>query len=277
MKKCLVMLLALLVLASVPAAAFADGEIYTEGTMYYTVGDGTITIVGCFGKNEEIVVPNNIGGVPVNTIASGAFVGNKYLKTLYLPDTITNVEGGAIGGGINVVYNYNVQGPINTPPAGEDVEYRPSVEVYVEATPAPVATETPAASGTTGGGTTASGSDVVDDEPSAGSQQASPSANTSTTQTTETQATGDYVSEADVIDEENAPEAPAAQPAAEGEAESAAPAEQQPAEDPGVKQAEEAEQPAQTERSVPMLPILIGVAAVVVIAVIVLAVSKKKK
>lgn len=274
MKKCLVMLLALLVLASVPAAAFADGEIYTEGTMYYTVGDGTITIVGCFGKNEEIVVPNNIGGVPVNTIASGAFVGNKYLKTLYLPDTITNVEGGAIGGGINVVYNYNVQGPINTPPAGEDVEYRPSVEVYVEATPAPVATETPAASGTTGGGTTASGSDVVDDEPSAGSQQASPSANTSTTQTTETQATGDYVSEADVIDEENAPEAPAAQPAAEGEAESAAPAEQQPAEDPGVKQPE---QPTQTERSVPMLPILIGVAAVVVIAVIVLAVSKKKK
>ncbi len=160
MKKTIALLLMLFLLASVSVAAFAGGTVYTEGTMYFTIGDETITIVGCFGKNESITVPNSIGGIPVNTIASGAFAGNKYLKTVYLPDTITTVEGGAFGGGVAVVYNYNVTEPIATPPAveeDEEVEIVPSVEVNQT----PEATEQPIA---TGSGTTDLG-----DEPSSGS------------------------------------------------------------------------------------------------------------
>ena len=120
MKKFLLTLLMVLALASFFVAAFADDTVYTEGTIYYTVGDETITIVGCFGKKETITVPNSIGGLPVNTIASGAFAGNKYLKTLYLPDTITTVAEGAIGAGINVIYNYNVAEPASPSPTEED-------------------------------------------------------------------------------------------------------------------------------------------------------------
>ncbi len=140
MKKCLVMLLVLIVLASIPVTAFADNTVYTEGTLYYTIGDETITIVGCFGKKEVIYVPNNIGGIPVNTIASGAFTGNKYLKTLYLPDTISTVEGGAIGGGISVVYNYNTENPSGTPTdliQGTAPETVPAEEGAIQSTPEP--------------------------------------------------------------------------------------------------------------------------------------------
>lgn len=156
MKKTLAIVLVLFVLAAGSVAALADATVYTEGTMYYTVGDGTITIVGCFGKNESITVPNSIGGIPVNTIASGAFAGNKYLKTVYLPDTITSVEGGAFGGGVAVVYNYNVTEPVATPPATEEeeeIEIVPSVEV----TPPPVEEQT---------FTTGSGTSELEDEPS---------------------------------------------------------------------------------------------------------------
>ncbi len=156
MKKTLAIVLVMFMLAAVSVAALADGTVYTEGTMYYTVGDGTITIVGCFGKNESITVPNSIGGIPVNTIASGAFAGNKYLKTVYLPDTITSVEGGAFGGGVAVVYNYNVTEPVATPPATEgeeEIEIVPSVEV----TPQPVE-EQPVITG--------SGTSELEDEPS---------------------------------------------------------------------------------------------------------------
>lgn len=117
-KLMLILLAALLAVglvgASAPAAR-ADDTVYTEGTLYYTLGDGTITIVGCFGKNEEIHVPAMIAGIPVNTIASGAFANNEYVKTVYLPDTISKVEPGAFGDWVKVIYNANTDHPQDTP------------------------------------------------------------------------------------------------------------------------------------------------------------------
>ena len=57
-KRILSILLALLAVALLLAAlpVLADDTIYTEGTLYYTVGNESITIVGCFGKNKEIAV-----------------------------------------------------------------------------------------------------------------------------------------------------------------------------------------------------------------------------
>ena len=93
------------------AAAVNDGTVYTEGTLYYTINNDSITITGCFGKNTVITVPASIAGYPVNTIASGAFSSNAYLEELNLPDTITKIESGAIADGIKVIYNCNTPYP----------------------------------------------------------------------------------------------------------------------------------------------------------------------
>ncbi len=110
MKKILCVLLTLVLLSSL-GSALAAGTVYTEGTLYYTIGNGTITIVGSFGRKTEVTVPAMIAGVPVNTIAAGAFSENRYLQTLNLPDTITTIEDGAIGSGVQIIYNSNTEYP----------------------------------------------------------------------------------------------------------------------------------------------------------------------
>ena len=71
MKKCVSVLLAVLLLAGFCATAFADDTVYTEGYFYYTVEDGSITIVGYFGNETEVTIPASIAGVPVNAVAPG--------------------------------------------------------------------------------------------------------------------------------------------------------------------------------------------------------------
>ena len=95
--------------------AQADDTIYTEGTLYYTIINESITIVGCFGKDEEVEVPAMIAGIPVNTIATGAFMENEYIKTLKLPDTISKIERDAIADWIYVIYNANTDHPQDYP------------------------------------------------------------------------------------------------------------------------------------------------------------------
>lgn len=103
-------------LAGVSApAARADDTVYTEGTLYYTITNESITITGCFGWDAEVHVPAMIAGIPVNTIAAGAFAENENVKTVYLPDTITTVEPGAFGSWVKVIYNANTDHPQDTP------------------------------------------------------------------------------------------------------------------------------------------------------------------
>lgn len=96
-------------------AALADDTIYTEGTLYYKIINESITITGCFGKEEEVEVPNMIAGIPVNTIGTGAFMENEYIKTLKLPDTISKIEHDAIREDIYVIYNANTDHPQDYP------------------------------------------------------------------------------------------------------------------------------------------------------------------
>ena len=94
----------------------ADGDtVYSEGPLHYTVKNESITIIGCFGKNAEVEVPAMIAGIPVNTIATGAFTSNAYIQTLRLPDTISKIESGAIASRIKVIYNANTDHPQETP------------------------------------------------------------------------------------------------------------------------------------------------------------------
>lgn len=113
MKKLIPVLLSLLMALAMTATALA-ATVYTEGALHYTIADESITITGYFGKGAAVTVPASIAGIPVNTIAKGAFTGNDNVKTVDLPDTITAVEEGAFASGITVNYNSNVNGG-NTP------------------------------------------------------------------------------------------------------------------------------------------------------------------
>jgi hypothetical protein len=96
-------------------------ETYTEGYFYYQVENDSVIITGYFGTESVVTVPSMIAGVPVNTIGEGAFV-NTTVKTLNLPDTIMTIENGAIGSGVNVIYNSNIEnssGSEETNPASE--------------------------------------------------------------------------------------------------------------------------------------------------------------
>lgn len=113
MKKLIPVLLSLLMALAMTATALA-ATVYTEGALHYTIADESITITGYFGKDAAVTVSASIAGIPVNTIAKGAFTGNDNVKTVDLPDTITAVEEGAFASGITVNYNSNVNGG-NTP------------------------------------------------------------------------------------------------------------------------------------------------------------------
>ena len=92
----------LLMLCLGTGSARADDTVYSEGPFYYTFADGSITIVGYFGRDKVVHVPASIAGYPVNAIAPGAFAGTD-VEVIYLPDTIMVVgEGGT--GTARVVY-----------------------------------------------------------------------------------------------------------------------------------------------------------------------------
>lgn len=116
MKKLIPLLLALVMALSLTAVASAS-TVYTEGALYYTIADESITITGYFGRDEVVTVPASIAGIPVNTIAKGAFTGSSAARVVDLPDTITTVEEGAFASGITVNYNSNIVQPDEpTPP-----------------------------------------------------------------------------------------------------------------------------------------------------------------
>ena len=123
MKKLIPVLLSLLMALAMTATALA-ATVYTEGALHYTIADESITITGYFGKDAVVTVPASIAGIPVNTIAKGAFTGNDNVKTVDLPDTITAVEEGAFASGITVNYNSNVNGG-NTPDDSKPDDSKP--------------------------------------------------------------------------------------------------------------------------------------------------------
>ena len=124
MKKLIPVLLSLLMALTMTATALA-ATVYTEGALHYTIADESITITGYFGKDAAVTVPASIAGIPVNTIAKGAFTGNDNVKTVDLPDTITAVEEGAFASGITVNYNSNVNGG-NTPDDSKPDDNKPA-------------------------------------------------------------------------------------------------------------------------------------------------------
>ncbi len=158
--------------------ALADDTVYTEGTLYYVVENESIKITGCFGRDEEVTVPAMIAGIPVNTIGTGAFWTNQYVKTLKLPDTISKIEKDAIRADIYVIYNANTDHPQDyptdlilsnvdpdpnaTPEATEEPSEQPTEQATEPPTPEP--TKEPETT-PSDGGQQGSGSGDIDDTP----------------------------------------------------------------------------------------------------------------
>lgn len=158
MKKLIPVLLSLLMALAMTATALA-ATVYTEGALHYTIADESITITGYFGKDAAVTVPASIAGIPVNTIAKGAFTDNANVKTVDLPDTITAVEEGAFASGITVNYNSNVNGG-NTPDDSKPDDSKPDDNKPADNKP------NNGGSGTTGGADT--GTVDVDNSGTAG-------------------------------------------------------------------------------------------------------------
>lgn len=91
--------------------AFAEQR-YGHHYFEYYVKDSGIQICGYLGDEEVVTVPNFISGLPVYAIVDGAFADCPSVKVLNLPDTIMEIEEGAISSSISVVYmgnSYNNQ------------------------------------------------------------------------------------------------------------------------------------------------------------------------
>lgn len=136
------LLLALLLCLAVGLTAFAEDTIYTEGPFRFVLEDGAATVVGYFGSDTTVYVPEKLAGAPVDTIAEGAFIGSG-VKKVCLPDTITEVEGGAFETGVQVVYDSNLAPapapkPTSAPSQTEEPASTPVPVPTAAPTPAPV-------------------------------------------------------------------------------------------------------------------------------------------
>lgn len=129
LKKLFLILTICISFCSLNLIAFAATE-YVDGYLRYTVEDGSVTITGYNGKESEVTIPSKIAGVPVNTIAKGAFSNSTKVTKVNLPDTIMTIEEGAFASGQTVVYNSNTNDTTITEP--EDTQKEPSEDTQTK-------------------------------------------------------------------------------------------------------------------------------------------------
>lgn len=91
---------------NIEAAAFAGSPYFREQTgeeqaapaedfSYTTNANHQITITEYIGQSSTVIIPSQIDGCPVRTIAKGAFMDNQYLTEVTVPDSVTTIQGQA--------------------------------------------------------------------------------------------------------------------------------------------------------------------------------------
>ncbi len=69
------------------------GELSTEhGALAYERNEDEIRITGYRGKDTEVAVPGTIEGCPVTCIGKKAFLSNKMVKQVALPESVVQIE-----------------------------------------------------------------------------------------------------------------------------------------------------------------------------------------
>ena len=72
------------------------------GFKYTIVNNATVTITGYTGTASELTIPSQIEGLPVTRIGNDAFVGNKQVTSLLIPDTVQYIARYAFAGCSNM-------------------------------------------------------------------------------------------------------------------------------------------------------------------------------
>ena len=79
-------------------AVFGDATPAPATDFAYTVSDGGVTLTAYLGEKTVAILPETIEDKPVVAIAKSAFSGREDLHGLYIPDTVTDIEMGALAG-----------------------------------------------------------------------------------------------------------------------------------------------------------------------------------
>ena len=78
-----------LLIGCVPVASVA---LTTDTGLEYTVSDTAVTITAYSGEDTTVEVPATLNGLPVTTIAAGAFSYKTQLEKVTLPETVTDIQ-----------------------------------------------------------------------------------------------------------------------------------------------------------------------------------------
>lgn len=106
MKKALSVTLILLILSLLAIPAFAI-EIFEEGDYNYAVEENGLYITIYHGDETDVTVPDKIAGQDVVGIKSTAFYDTR-IKTVTLPESVTDIEDDAFLPAITVIQNKTV-------------------------------------------------------------------------------------------------------------------------------------------------------------------------
>lgn len=93
-----------MVLSVVQIVAYAD-TLNLSGDYYYTVENGTATIMGYDNVIiEEVTLPSEIGGYPVTRIGDGAFANNNIITKITIPEGVLSIGASAFASCMNLRY-----------------------------------------------------------------------------------------------------------------------------------------------------------------------------
>lgn len=63
-----------------------------QGALQYRTDGGQVQIVAYRGRDTEVMIPDQIGGCPVNRIGKKAFLSNKTIKKITLPESVGQID-----------------------------------------------------------------------------------------------------------------------------------------------------------------------------------------
>jgi hypothetical protein len=95
--------------------------ITAQAQFYCATNNGTISITGYYGSGGDVTIPGVIGGLPVTSIAAGAFLNQTTINVVTVPDSVTNIGASAFEG---CVWIFGVNLPTNIPTIGDDTFYQ---------------------------------------------------------------------------------------------------------------------------------------------------------
>ena len=90
---------------------FPFSKVTQNGITYKKHGFVTYIVTDCESTNETITIPAKIRGLEVKSIGKEAFANNQYLKTIYLPYTVTKINSYAFSNCQNlkkISFSYNI-------------------------------------------------------------------------------------------------------------------------------------------------------------------------